>query len=121
MQETDANGYTRQFIRGDDGELLTYIDSDGNSYHTEYDSSGLITGFVYPDGGRTQVNYDPDGLVTSVVNPSGASVTFTYDSNDRVVSVQSIFIACTVCLYICLLYTSPSPRDATLSRMPSSA
>ena len=24
-------------------------------------------------------------------------------------------------LEICLLYTSPSPRDATLSRMPSSA
>ena len=24
-------------------------------------------------------------------------------------------------LIICLLYTSPSPRDATLSRMPSSA
>ena len=24
-------------------------------------------------------------------------------------------------LYCCLLYTSPSPRDATLSRMPSSA
>ena len=27
----------------------------------------------------------------------------------------------TSCLYTCLLYTSPSPRDATLSRMPSSA
>ena len=25
------------------------------------------------------------------------------------------------CLILCLLYTSPSPRDATLSRMPSSA
>ena len=25
------------------------------------------------------------------------------------------------CLYICLLYTSPSPRDGLLSRMPSSA
>ena len=25
------------------------------------------------------------------------------------------------CIYFCLLYTSPSPRDATLSRMPSSA
>ena len=24
-------------------------------------------------------------------------------------------------VYLCLLYTSPSPRDATLSRMPSSA
>ena len=26
-----------------------------------------------------------------------------------------------MCGYSCLLYTSPSPRDATLSRMPSSA
>ena len=26
-----------------------------------------------------------------------------------------------VAKYTCLLYTSPSPRDATLSRMPSSA
>ena len=26
-----------------------------------------------------------------------------------------------VIMHICLLYTSPSPRDATLSRMPSSA
>ena len=26
-----------------------------------------------------------------------------------------------VLLNLCLLYTSPSPRDATLSRMPSSA
>ena len=26
-----------------------------------------------------------------------------------------------VLVYFCLLYTSPSPRDATLSRMPSSA
>ena len=25
------------------------------------------------------------------------------------------------CVYICLLYTSPSPRDGLLSRMPSSA
>ena len=25
------------------------------------------------------------------------------------------------CTMTCLLYTSPSPRDATLSRMPSSA
>jgi len=27
----------------------------------------------------------------------------------------------TLTSYRCLLYTSPSPRDATLSRMPSSA
>ena len=28
---------------------------------------------------------------------------------------------CIESLDVCLLYTSPSPRDATLSRMPSSA
>ena len=30
-------------------------------------------------------------------------------------------LACQAKINICLLYTSPSPRDATLSRMPSSA
>ena len=30
----------------------------------------------------------------------------------------AVLNACPIC---CLLYTSPSPRDATLSRMPSSA
>ena len=29
-------------------------------------------------------------------------------------------MSCATC-HVCLLYTSPSPRDATLSRMPSSA
>ena len=32
-----------------------------------------------------------------------------------------LFYAFTVAIYICLLYTSPSPRDGLLSRMPSSA
>ena len=31
------------------------------------------------------------------------------------------FIPIGTLVYLCLLYTSPSPRDATLSRMPSSA
>ena len=30
-------------------------------------------------------------------------------------------LPCTECLYRCLLYTSPSPRDQRGSRMPSSA
>ena len=30
-------------------------------------------------------------------------------------------LAAPLSLHACLLYTSPSPRDATLSRMPSSA
>ena len=39
-----------------------------------------------------------------------------------IVVVQSLAIACLVIMSItCLLYTSPSPRDLRLSRMPSSA
>ena len=38
-------------------------------------------------------------------------------------STHGIYVGAVTMLliYYCLLYTSPSPRDATLSRMPSSA
>ena len=52
------------------------------------------------------VPFDVDG--ESVAIPGG----FQARTNDRDRERQS---------YYCLLYTSPSPRDATLSRMPSSA
>ena len=37
------------------------------------------------------------------------------------ISYLNILMFCIAKLFTCLLYTSPSPRDATLSRMPSSA
>ena len=46
------------------------------------------------------------------------------DSNDhltRLIKFSSYNLIVFKELEICLLYTSPSPRDATLSRMPSSA
>ena len=51
------------------------------------------------------------------------SGTGTPDTSDGVYWVHAqplLEKACTGC-HTCLLYTSPSPRDATLSRMPSSA
>ena len=42
--------------------------------------------------------------------------TYNYENFDSIKDDPTIDI-----VYICLLYTSPSPRDATLSRMPSSA
>ena len=51
----------------------------------------------------------------------GAPGTPQYVTNQT--DTQSRFKATTIgdFFYTCLLYTSPSPRDATLSRMPSSA
>ena len=41
----------------------------------------------------------------------------------RVLALQVGLISLAVAagIYVCLLYTSPSPRDSNLSRMPSSA
>ena len=48
-----------------------------------------------------------EGITTVLINSNPATIMTDSDIADKV--------------YICLLYTSPSPRDATLSRMPSSA
>ena len=40
---------------------------------------------------------------------------------DRVSGNAAQFTRNTIGTYVCLLYTSPSPRDRTRSRMPSSA
>ena len=47
----------------------------------------------------------------------------TYQTADYLcyILASNIKGAMAMLLYTCLLYTSPSPRDATLSRMPSSA
>ena len=42
-------------------------------------------------------------------------------SDSSAIMVAKFFKADRCVIYTCLLYTSPSPRDATLSRMPSSA
>ena len=51
------------------------------------------------------------------VSMNSASPTDVYTSATGGSGVNSILIE----LDICLLYTSPSPRDRTRSRMPSSA
>ena len=45
--------------------------------------------------------------------PTGVQVTFD-DENSNTIREHLQY-------YVCLLYTSPSPRDRTRSRMPSSA
>ena len=46
------------------------------------------------------------------------SPTIWVNEISRFLQIWATYLALT---YTCLLYTSPSPRDATLSRMPSSA
>ena len=55
-------------------------------------------------------------LVKSTISTATPREPYYPGANDRYESVKQAYQNCD-----CLLYTSPSPRDATLSRMPSSA
>ena len=46
---------------------------------------------------------------------------FDFDSPDQYIKSETDEFSAVCPFSGCLLYTSPSPRDATLSRMPSSA
>jgi len=59
------------------------------------------------------------GLITDFANSNGV-VTFEPELKEAPGDTDTFRVVVTTGL-ACLLYTSPSPRDATLSRMPSSA
>ena len=78
-----------------------------NSVSKRYDD-----GFVAVDGLDLEVK---DGEFLVLLGPSGCGKSTTLRMLAGLEEVTNGEIQ------ICLLYTSPSPRDATLSRMPSSA
>ena len=68
-----------------------------------------------------------EGLAQSIRNDGGDVHAFGCDARNET-DMESMFKdieadigSIEVVIFNCLLYTSPSPRDATLSRMPSSA
>ena len=52
------------------------------------------------------------------VHDGAATMDWMEQEQERGITITS---AATTCFWNCLLYTSPSPRDGLLSRMPSSA
>ena len=78
-----------------DGSVLT-VDNEGNVSVNSFTNGVLSTQWtVFLDVSANKARVDPAQELVSVAHDNGA--------------------------YVCLLYTSPSPRDGLLSRMPSSA
>ena len=89
-----------------DGDgLFDVVDIDNNPGSSDIDGDGIIdeADIDFVNGGA---DTDFDGIADAS-DPDA-------DGNGLVDTAVGQFI-------LCLLYTSPSPRDATLSRMPSSA
>ena len=76
---------------------------------------GILTGFGFPGIGMSAAMFG----FGVFAGEAGLDLYLTVGSLIVLWSMPGMVIF--VSLYTCLLYTSPSPRDATLSRMPSSA
>ena len=64
---------------------------------------------------------DNDQVITlNTATPSGGTYSVN-GSNSTTFTPSSLNVGSNTIDYTCLLYTSPSPRDRSLSRMPSSA
>ena len=104
-------------------ELAFY---QGNSYHDDdWTYAGTMT---WSDGSTTvSVDVEAGGAVATTTNSRIQTVIFETPESingPSLISLRETLVllpeAGTV-VTICLLYTSPSPRDLSTSRMPSSA
>ena len=84
-----------------DGEVLVEIMATGICHTDEFTLSGA----------------DPEGMFPAILGHEGAGIVREIGAGVTSVTVGDHVIP----LYTCLLYTSPSPRDLSTSRMPSSA
>ena len=86
------------------------IDADGNGSYTLV----LTDAFGCESTTTVEINNISNPQAQPVISTTGISC----DDGQIILSVQSYF---GTSVSYCLLYTSPSPRDGLLSRMPSSA
>ena len=94
---------------------LGYRTRDVDGAHVEY-----LKGICNPVGIKVGPKFDPDELINliRVLNPEEEEGRITLIHR---YGVDEVAEKLPIIIDACLLYTSPSPRDATLSRMPSSA
>ena len=102
-------------------------DANANDYPLKISSAliGSCTNSSYEDIGRAAfiareaAKHGLKAKVPLMVTPGSEQTRATIERDGYLKDLEAI--GATVLANACLLYTSPSPRDATLSRMPSSA
>ena len=107
--------------------------AEKNDFHR--DGAVLLKSMLHQDwtdvleAGLEYTRTNPDGMSAGVDMPlridqfpaSHSPMLAKLVHESPIAEIVGAVLDAPVRFYICLLYTSPSPRDATLSRMPSSA
>ena len=92
-----------EYSFGRELQTVPAVDNDGTIFVGGKGAAGALT---------------PAGMEKWKIELSAGSQA---DVSGITISDDRIYVTSTQGLYSCLLYTSPSPRDGLLSRMPSSA
>ena len=114
--------------------LISIVDTICKIFTAELHSLQLVWGyflginltlwiFFYCRRERITNLIKTDRIVVQLMRPAflAASITSLFLGLTYLPIAEATTIGFTAPLFICLLYTSPSPRDRTRSRMPSSA
>ena len=100
-----------QTFRGADGKWLfpTEVERNGDSWKVRDTSAAVTAGRIEKMSKSKRNVVDPDVIIETYGADTARLFMLSDSPPERDME------------WTCLLYTSPSPRDATLSRMPSSA
>ena len=114
-----VNKDTRVIVQGFTGSQATLHSEQAIEYGTN-----IVGGITPGKGGQTHLGkpvFDTMDEAVKSVKPNATLIFVPAPfCKDSILEAAESGIELIVCI-TCLLYTSPSPRDATLSRMPSSA
>ena len=127
-----VTGYTDTYTYNIAGQTYSsqhiVTDSTGKVWLTErWHADGTLdyTKTVAADGATDTLTYNTAGQKVSeiIVAANGDKTTNTFDAASGKLTQATVDTSATSTTkyWTCLLYTSPSPRDLSTSRMPSSA
>ena len=100
------------------GTITLGINGSPSSGYLDYQGN-----WTNPTGSALPIEEEGSQITAAVakINFTGTGATASASGNDVTVDIPAMSIQNSGAALICLLYTSPSPRDRTRSRMPSSA
>ena len=99
------------------GDILAEIETDKATMELEAPEDGQISKILISEGSENI----PVNTPLAILSIEGEEHEILENNNSKEINTSSTQEAIPKQLLNCLLYTSPSPRDGLLSRMPSSA